>query len=304
MADGLQGMDSKDMVGSLVAAAREEHCLRTWSPDVVRVLGSLVSMGCVDLAAQVIDEISFGYLYDLEGVAGLLPHMEEALAAQMAAKLMRATPSHRIVLVAELLGLCRTSADERELWTPVLDVAAESLSLHAVPPELSLPTIIDAAWYFGHRKLQKYVDNLLADAATADAVAAAVVELTKAEIHLRDLVIRTRTWLDDVTAIVPEAPTTWKRAPITTCACSHCKETSRFLTSSTEQKAVYPMRLDLRGHVRITLQRESADVDISEQKTGSPHKLVLKKNTAAYERAMARHEARLRLRAVLQSAES
>jgi hypothetical protein len=301
VADELQGMDSEDMVRSLVAAAREEHCLRTWSADVVRVLCSLISTGCVDLVGQVIDEVSCGYLYEMEGIAALIPRMPEELAARLAVKLIRAMPSHRMESVAELLRVCRTSGDERELWAPVVDAATEALSLHSRPPERGLPAIIDAAWYFGHKKLQKYVDKLLADAATADAVATAVVELTMAGIHLPDLGVRVRMWFDDVTAMVPEAPTTWRRAPITTCACSHWEETSRFLTSSTEKKAVYPMRVDLRGHVRSALRRENADVDISEQKTGSPHKLVLKKNSATYERAMARHEARLRLWVVLKA---
>ncbi len=69
------------------------------------------------------------------------------------------------------------------------------------------------------------------------------------------------------------------------CQCEHCKTALDFLRSKTDIKKVWPLVAMIRDHVMSTFHDLDLPVDLSVEKTGSPHKLIMVKNDKLYKKA-------------------
>ena len=74
------------------------------------------------------------------------------------------------------------------------------------------------------------------------------------------------------------------------CNCEYCKTANEFLQSETEVSKIWPIVQNVRMHLINEFLRLGAPVVLSEQKTGSPHKLVMIKTEKLYQEAKERFE--------------
>lgn len=82
----------------------------------------------------------------------------------------------------------------------------------------------------------------------------------------------------------PSAPADWRRPAEVDPRCPQRATILAFLESPTEETLTVRVREDLRRSIQSALQY--ADVAFREVKSGSPHALILTKNSASYERAV------------------
>ncbi|KAG8196085.1 hypothetical protein JTE90_007825 [Oedothorax gibbosus] len=78
------------------------------------------------------------------------------------------------------------------------------------------------------------------------------------------------------------------------CNCELCSEAIRFLTSKTAVMKRWPLRQDLRKHLSFALRGFYLPIDITEEKTGSPHKLIVTKKPSIHADAKQRYQKVLR----------
>jgi hypothetical protein len=85
-------------------------------------------------------------------------------------------------------------------------------------------------------------------------------------------------------ALPLSAPTDFKRASRLTCACEDCAALARFLDDPALASWSFKAAAPARGHVEMTIRDSHCDVDITTERRGSPHRLLVTKNQASYER--------------------
>ncbi len=84
---------------------------------------------------------------------------------------------------------------------------------------------------------------------------------------------------------VPLAPPAdFRRANRLTCACADCESLGRFLDDPTLASWSLKAAERARSHVEATIRSSHCDVDTTTERRGSPHRLVVTKNQASYER--------------------
>jgi len=82
----------------------------------------------------------------------------------------------------------------------------------------------------------------------------------------------------------------WSIQIALSCSCEHCKRATNFLRSKTEKELVWPLAKDGREHVMGRFRPIDVPVDLFEEKTGSPYKLVMEKRNTLYKHAKERFE--------------
>jgi len=78
------------------------------------------------------------------------------------------------------------------------------------------------------------------------------------------------------------SPDDWSIQTPLDCKCDWCKKASAFLQDSTEVKYVWPVVQDGRTHIQNIFNRLELPVDVSVEKKGSPHKLIMVKTSRLY----------------------
>lgn len=66
------------------------------------------------------------------------------------------------------------------------------------------------------------------------------------------------------------------------CSCEHCKVAQQFLDAQTEIKKIWPIVQATREHVMASFNDMNLPVDLSVERKGSPHKLVIEKNPSLH----------------------
>ena len=83
------------------------------------------------------------------------------------------------------------------------------------------------------------------------------------------------------------------------CACGDCKDLKKFLRSKTENKIVWPLAKDRRGHIHQMIDSMGFGITHITQRTGSPHKLILTKQASHFAKeAKKRREAEKYLKSI------
>lgn len=72
------------------------------------------------------------------------------------------------------------------------------------------------------------------------------------------------------------------------CNCVHCKSTNDFLQSPTESIKVWAVRQDIRQHIMNAFSGLGLPVNLTEERKGSPYKLIIKKDENLFEIAKTR----------------
>lgn len=75
------------------------------------------------------------------------------------------------------------------------------------------------------------------------------------------------------------------------CSCEHCKTAQAFLSSKTEKSKIWPIVMEIRKHIFNVFEDMGLPVDLSVEKKGSPHKLVIVKNEKLHQEAQRRWDA-------------
>jgi predicted 2-oxoglutarate/Fe(II)-dependent dioxygenase YbiX len=84
-----------------------------------------------------------------------------------------------------------------------------------------------------------------------------------------------------------EAPQNWTRACDFRCKCEHCAALRGFLADPATETWTLKAREEIRSHVEDVIRTARADLDVTTERRGSPHRLVCRKNRASYERRIA-----------------
>lgn len=82
----------------------------------------------------------------------------------------------------------------------------------------------------------------------------------------------------------PRKPDDWSIMEINNCSCNDCQDLNSFLQSKSQQKKIWPLNKDRRMHIHRTIDEMRLPVSHQTQRTGSPHKLVLKKTNELFSR--------------------
>ncbi|MGQ0732082.1 MAG: 2OG-Fe(II) oxygenase [Acidobacteriota bacterium] len=89
------------------------------------------------------------------------------------------------------------------------------------------------------------------------------------------------------------APDDWSIAVELRCSCPLCGNLSRFLRAAGERTLEWPLAKERRAHVHAQIDRHGLPVSHVTRRTGSPHRLVLTKTDALFERDAAARDAAL-----------
>ncbi len=79
-------------------------------------------------------------------------------------------------------------------------------------------------------------------------------------------------------------PADFARASSLTCSCTNCTELSKFLADPSTASWSLKAPQNLRSHVETTILNSHCDVDATTERRGSPHRLIVTKNQASYQR--------------------
>ena len=101
----------------------------------------------------------------------------------------------------------------------------------------------------------------------------------------------------------PTPPQDFSRPNETDCDCRFCLEMQMFLASPTQETTRIAAREDRRQHLVDVIRSKKLDVTTGIEKTSSPHKLVLTKTSASYDRALKQYHNDLKLLASLPKVE-
>jgi hypothetical protein len=91
-----------------------------------------------------------------------------------------------------------------------------------------------------------------------------------------------RRQLELLTAQAPREPADFRRPCAVTCKCSECAELKRFLSDPLEREHRFRVRQERRDHLESQIRTHQCDLDVTTERTGSPHTLVCRKNTASF----------------------
>jgi len=95
--------------------------------------------------------------------------------------------------------------------------------------------------------------------------------------------------LQDRVARVPQSPADWRRESQTGCNCADCAALSQFLADPNTETACFPLAKARRQHLHGVIDRRQLDTTHTTHRVGSPQKLMCRKTSASYDRAMAAH---------------
>ncbi len=299
VAAALAQAQSTAEVKALGEAAEDAGMFKVWSKATAEILGTLLRRGADDVVIRNLSTMQVEVPRVHEGVDEVLPWLPEHEGAALVRRMLENLNEWSRTSIPPLLAASRTAAETPRLWAPVLDAALPHLVQGGPLSGRPLVLVVDAAWYFDHGGMKSWVLSMLATPTTADALAAAVCELVGMGLVLPDLAARLRAWLDTVIAQPPQPPRDWARAPITGNGSPECMEVSRFLQDPVKRVGVFPLREALRRKISGLIRDQGIDAMTAELAEGSPHKLVVTKNRASYDRAMKRHTERLAWRAAL-----
>ncbi|MEA2730703.1 MAG: hypothetical protein QOF70_5178 [Acetobacteraceae bacterium] len=90
--------------------------------------------------------------------------------------------------------------------------------------------------------------------------------------------------LDARIALPLEAPGDWRRDNALGCDCKDCRMLGSFLDDATQPAWVFAAAEARRRHMESTIRSAGCDVDTATERRGSPHRLIVKKNRASYNR--------------------
>ncbi|HKD22418.1 MAG TPA: 2OG-Fe(II) oxygenase [Rhizomicrobium sp.] len=85
-------------------------------------------------------------------------------------------------------------------------------------------------------------------------------------------------------ALPLEAPRDWTRTNPLKCTCRECHGLGAFLVAPDQQQWRLKAVQDRRTHVEQSVRSAACDLDLTTERSGSPHTLVATKNQASYER--------------------
>ncbi len=80
----------------------------------------------------------------------------------------------------------------------------------------------------------------------------------------------------------------WSIPGTLTCDCEYCKDLEAFLHASTETRKAWSIAAKVRDHLQRVLAGARLPVNLSIEKTGSPHKLIITKTDKVYQKAKRR----------------
>ncbi|MFT5524213.1 MAG: hypothetical protein ACI9HK_002164 [Pirellulaceae bacterium] len=117
-----------------------------------------------------------------------------------------------------------------------------------------------------------------------------------------ELPLPIREWLDAVrqellslTTIEPQPPATWTRPTTVPCNCRDCKELKEFLRNPHLETTRIAASQDRRRHLELQICDFRCDASHKLEKKGRPYSLVLKKNTASFQRAVEQYNTNVAL---------
>ena len=82
----------------------------------------------------------------------------------------------------------------------------------------------------------------------------------------------------------PAEPRDWSIAADVACDCDLCRKLSIFCQDPVVREARFPVRQDLRDHLRLAIERQELDLDHETERRGRPYSLVCTKNRASHKR--------------------
>jgi len=97
-------------------------------------------------------------------------------------------------------------------------------------------------------------------------------------------------YLSTLTATTPQPFSDLKRPGELNCSCQYCQQLGRFLESPSSSRLEIKARQNDRLHLEEKIRRKVLDLDTKTICKGSPHRLVLTKNEASYQRACLKHQ--------------
>lgn len=243
---------------------------------------------------------------DREAIVHALGCLPAARAAERVVEMLARPPGAELpVMTAFLLALIRTAPDAARRYGPIASAIGDFLPLapHAdqrwrrsgvaegvapVPVEEIFRTLgglgasergLALAEAILARPASFPLDEIVVPVAVAlRRLPAAGLESAAEALRAAALShLRTRVALP----LVP--PSDWARASKLGCVCKECLEAARFLADPTRDVWVLAIREEGRHHARHVLGQAGAEVDTSELRTGSPYKLVVRKNRRIYD---------------------
>ncbi|AWK14881.1 hypothetical protein CCS41_10990 [Candidatus Fukatsuia symbiotica] len=69
------------------------------------------------------------------------------------------------------------------------------------------------------------------------------------------------------------------------CQCEYCKITTNFLCAETKKTKIWPIRAEILDHIMNIFQDSDLPIDLSVEKKGSPHRLIMTKNSRLHQDA-------------------
>ncbi|TWU50590.1 hypothetical protein Poly51_38820 [Rubripirellula tenax] len=116
---------------------------------------------------------------------------------------------------------------------------------------------------------------------------------------LRGWIHELNEFLTAATNCEPTPPQDFSRPNQTDCDCRFCLEMQTFLVSPTQETTRIAAREDRRHHLVDVIRSKKLDVTTAVEKTSSPHKLVLRKTSGSFDRALKQYHNDLKLHASL-----
>ena len=246
--EGRSKADNRAVIDALAVLAPQQRLQAI--EHLIGDSGALCFAACADLLARAAKAWADLTAAELKTAADLLLAFCPSDRAQ-ASDVQEARPDDQVA--ANIIGaLCRIDKQAR-------DRAVEAL--------LSSPKTFDM-----DRCLVPALRELVAD--PDPSVLPAVAKLGSACVeHLRTRI-----------AVPLAPPADFRRASRLTCACADCASLGRFLDDPTLASWSLKAAERARSHVQTTIRSSHCDVDTITERRGSPHRLVVTKNQASYER--------------------
>ncbi len=80
----------------------------------------------------------------------------------------------------------------------------------------------------------------------------------------------------------PRKSSDWSIMDSNQCSCNDCRDLNSFLQSKSTQEKIWPLNKNRRMHIHRTIDEMRLPVSHQTQRTGSPHKLILKKTNELF----------------------
>jgi predicted 2-oxoglutarate/Fe(II)-dependent dioxygenase YbiX len=96
--------------------------------------------------------------------------------------------------------------------------------------------------------------------------------------------------LVSATQTKPQPPTNQVRPADMSCRCTICNDIATFLLNPNQATITIRERQSLRDHAEGVIRADNLDVSTATIRSGTPHGLVLAKNTGSYDRALKRYQ--------------